>query len=375
MFHGRRPALSDLRDTSHSFAVFGAHRIGKTSLSQRVHRELAAHDTFRHATGGPRSDPWTSIAYMDMQQLASIDDLWVAILKKMGFAPSDLRVGAKFRASLKEKGQAVPIDELEILRRILKRSKYNLFLLDEVDRAIDLDAENHYRVFAHLQSLRDDEACNLRVVLFGYERLLHAYHTHDFPLNRTRLKPINLGPLTAAEVGELIEKPMQRIGVQIENIAASRHSVRLATGGMPNLVQDLCDRLLDFDSVNQTRRVTEIDIQNVIQDPKFLDRIDSQFKQIEKSLPRLVAYLMSDRDQFTLAKVLDEISKHRLGVNDRQIEDALEQLKLYSILAEAGQNVYVFASEVLQSQVRKKKSDTILGLLKQSIVAQLRGRN
>jgi hypothetical protein len=380
MFYGRHNEVADLRDTKKSYALFGARRIGKTSLAKRVHREIQAFASYRDSdTIGNRTIEWSSVAYVEMHRLAKIDDLWRELLAAMGFSTTDLKPSSKFRLSLKEKKKAVPLEEIEILRRILHRSsKRALFLIDEVDRAIRLDREAGYPVFSHLQSLVDDEACDLRVVLFGYEELLRAWQSGPFPLNHTRLHQIRLGPLTAVEVGQLLEEPMQRIGVRIDDVAQSRGSIRSATGGMPNLVQGLCECLLDFESVTRKRLITEIDVQNALRHPDFLNRIDQQFDQITESLPRLVAFLMSeasDLKEFKTETVRGRIRQQNLVVNDYQVDDALNQLKLYSILEDAGEDEYVFASQALKSRLKTRSSPGRLAELKQSVAVEARGRN
>jgi hypothetical protein len=381
MFYGRKHEVVDLRDKDLSFALFGARRIGKTSLAQRVLREVQANAPYRYSYKvGGRAVEWSSVAYVEMHRLARIGDLWRELLAEMGFPTRDLIPGARFRVSLKGKRQFEPRDEIEIIRRVLTTSSDQaLFLLDEVDRAIRLDRENGYPVFTHLQSLMDDRACKLRVVLFGYEELLRAFRSDSFPLNHSRLREKKLGPLTAAEVGQLLAEPMQRIGVRIDHIEQSRDSVRVATGGMPNLVQELCHSLLGLESVSRRRLVTETDIKNALEQPSFRERIDAQFAQVTESLPRFIAFLMSDMsdlkefDTETVQKRIRE--KHHLAVNDHKIDEALDQLKLYSILEKAGEKEFVFASQALRARLRSQATEDRLAQLKQSIAVQLRGRN
>jgi hypothetical protein len=312
-----------------------------------------------------------------MHRLSSIEDLWRELLKEMGFSSTDLMPSAKFRLSLREKRQRVPLTEFEILGRILtKKSSNALFLLDEVDRAIRLDRDAGYPIFTQLQSLIDQPECHLKVVLFGYEELLRAWHSDRFPLNHTRLHKMNLGPLTAVEVGELLAEPMERIGVKVENLAQAREAVHEATGGMPNLVQDLCRCVLSLDPTQRPRLVTMTDIDHALESPAFVERIDLQFDQITEALPRLIALLMSDRKEFTLETVLGAMARNRLPVNDRHVEIALEQLVLYSILELAGQEKeYVFSSRVMRTRLEKQaKSEARIQLLKQDVVGKYRGR-
>ena len=125
---------------------------------------------------------------------------------------------------------------------------------------------------------------------------------------------------------------MERIGVKIENPISSRESIHAATGGMPNLVQDLCRCVLGLDTVRKTRTVTTTDIQHALRSDAFIERIDLQFKQITESLPRLVAFLMADFDEFDFPKVIKSVAELKLPVSDHQIENALDQLVLYRVI-------------------------------------------
>ena len=91
---------------------------------------------------------------------------------------------------------------------------------------------------------------------------------------------------------------MQWIGVKIDNVIERAESIHAATGGMPNLVQDLCRCLLESESVRKSRVVTVIDVQTALKSPAFVEGIDLQFRQITESLPRYIAFLMSDRNDF-----------------------------------------------------------------------------
>ena len=133
---------------------------------------------------------------------------------------------------------------------------------------------------------------------------------------------------------------MHKIGVRIENVAHARLSVREATGGMPNLVHDLCNCLLDLEPVNRNRLVTEKDIQYAQKHERFLERIDLQFKQISDDRARFIAFHMCDDDElFTLGRVMDSIAKCDLPVTDVEIEGALDQLKLHSSPGEGWRRV------------------------------------
>jgi len=378
MFFGRRDEVEDLCEARHSYVVFGARRIGKSSLAQRVHRELKAYMPYGYSYGkGGREADWYSVAHVELHRLASTEDLWGELLTRMGFSMRELRPGAKFRVSLRDKRKKVEqLTEFEIIRRILtKKSMRALFLLDEADRSIRLDCDAGYPIFSQLQSLLDDPECNLRVVLFGYEALLRAWHSGDFPLNFTRLHKMNLGPLTAAEVGQLLEEPMQRIGVRVENPAPARDYIHAATGGMPNLVQDLCQCLLVLDSVNLARLVTMKDVDSALKSSAFLERIDLQFGQVTEALPRLIAFLMSESQEFRLETVLDAIIRSRLPVNDNDVEYAIEQLVLYNIIEVAGQSKeYVFSSHVMRARLKSQATESRLNLLKKGIVVEHRGR-
>lgn len=363
MFFGRREEVEDLCESNKSYVVFGARRVGKSSFANRVRRELLAYESYRHSIGrGQSMKSWTSVCSIDMHNLPTVDDVWRKILEAMGFTIQDLMPGAKFRISLEDKKTYVLKSETEILQRILATTTRSLILLDEVDHAIREDRLNGYKVFSQLQGLVDDKSCNLRVVLFGYEELLKAWESHDFPLNRTRLHQKPLGPLAPEDVGTLMQVPMDRVAVAIDSFDEVRDQVHSATGGMPNLVQDICSVLLELESVNRNRRVTLFDLATALKDPFFLSRVDAQFEQVEEPLPRLIAYLMTKPHEFRLDDVLNAIRPFGLPVDDRDVRQSLAQLNLYSIVAKVGAgDEYVFASNVLQHRLHQQVSHDVKG--------------
>jgi hypothetical protein len=169
---------------------------------------------------------------------------------------------------------------------------------------------------------------------------------------------------------------MSRIGIKVEASNQVRDAVHRATGGMPNLVQDLCAAVLERASVNETRVLTPRDVQETMDDRAFVTRLDYQFDQVKEDLPRLVAYLMAVKREFTLEIVLSALEAYpQVLVSDAEVRDALQQLTLYSVLElVGGLDEYIFASTRLRDRIRQvlgqDKQNTRINALVRKLAAR-----
>jgi hypothetical protein len=359
MFFGRREEVGDLTKLRANYVVVGPRRVGKSSLALRVREELRSQKAYRYAVGKWAGDRYCySVCYLDMHLLSSVEELWRELPHAMEIEDSDIAQGYRYRLGITGRKRMVERSEFDVVKTLLlEKYRNSLILLDEVDQSIREDRESGYKVFGQLQGLIDNASIHL--VLFGYEGLLRAFASHDFPLNRERLRKKLLRPLAPEDIGKLVKEPMTRIGLKVENLDEIRFRVHRATAGMPNLVQQVCEQLVGLEEVNQTRCVTVQHVATVLRDPAILEGIDSLFDQVTEPLPRLIAFLMTRHEgtDFSIETVLDVLKQRNLAVHDGQVEVALNQLWLYSILDTVGVDrqdkpLYTFASPTLRGRLQ-----------------------
>jgi len=306
-------------------------------------------DTLSDAHTGDRC--W--VGYVDLNSLTSTDELWRKLIEEMRLPTRELSQKSRLLRNIGGRGSGVRSD-FDIFGRLIRSYfKRSLLLLDEVDRSILEDRKNGYRNFRHLQSLIDDKTANVRIALFGYEGLLAAWESHDFPLFHQRLDRISLGRLTVAEVGELIQKPMEYVGVRVHEKDMIAERMRDATAGMPNLVQEICTRLLRRKRVNDTRTLVMADLESVLNTNVLQQNHQALFGQIEDELSRLIVYLMIQRErQFQLESVLGALHQYKVFPSEVHVKRSLSQLVLYNILQDSGDDEYLFTSKLLFSHLR-----------------------
>jgi AAA domain len=383
MFFGRREEVADLTKARANYVVVGPRRVGKSSLATRVLAELRTQKANRYAVGKWAEDRYCySVCYLDMNTLTSVEDLWRDLPTAMEIEESDIAQGFRYRVTGRRR--LVERSDYEVVKTLLfEKYRHSLLLLDEVDQKIREDRQTGYKVFKQLQGLLD--SAGVHVVLFGYEKLLEAFNSDDFPLNhqgRAKKKPLR--PLAVYDVGRLVQEPMTGIGLKIENLEQIRLRVHQATAGMPNLVQQICEQLLNLDDVNKTRQVSVHHVEDVLRDPAIRDGINGLFDQVKPPLPRLIAYLMTDHDgnEFSIETVLEALSSRRLRVYDRQVEEALNYLWLYSVLDTVGidrqeKPQYTFASPLLKvrlkAQLTQDRSGARIRMLEDYLRQDLEG--
>jgi hypothetical protein len=360
MFFGRREEVGDLTKAKSNYVVVGPRRVGKSSLALRVHHELRSQKAYRYAVGKWAGDRyWYSVCYLDMNTLTSVEELWRELPQAMEIEDSDLAQAFRHRLGITGRRRTVERSEYDVVKSLLfQKYQHSLLLLDEVDQKIREDRQTGYKVFKQLQGLLDNSS--VHVALFGYEELLRAFYSDDFPLNHQgRAKKKALRPLAPEDVGKLVKEPMTRIGLKVENLEEIRLRVHQATAGMPNLVQQICEKLVALDEVNETRCVKVHHVARFLRDPEILEGIDGLFNQVTAPLPRLIAYLMTDHDgdEFSIETVLAVLRARRLPVYDAPVETALNQLWLYSVLDTVGidrqeKPQYTFASSLLRDRLK-----------------------
>jgi hypothetical protein len=362
MFFGRGDLVDDLCAMEKNYMIVGARRIGKTCVGQKVVRDLLATQATAAPLPGMSSEaPLRTAVYYDMNELApkNLDELWKDLLRVMQVSERDLQPGSRlrkrFNPSWREPKQREVTEqrpEFDLIVRLLRhRRRRALLVLDECDAILERDRANNFQLFRGLQFLVDDPAAHVRVLLIGYERLLHAYES-DLPLNNKRVYRKNLTSLTLGEVESLVAQPLGDLDVRIEDAAEVFRRIHQYTGGMPNLVQDLCRSLLELPDVNATKRVTAAQVDRIIGEDDFRSRIDFLFRQVEAPLPRLVAYLAAQRSDVVHESMMKELRTRGLDVDDRQLQKALQQLKLYGVMtSDAAEETFHFSTDVLTRHV------------------------
>src|SRR5690606_26148852 len=112
-----------------------------------------------------------------------------------------------------------------------------------------------------------------------------------------------LGSLTQGEVEQLVTQPMAALGVTVQHTEVITRMYTI-TGGVPHVVQHLCQQLLNDPEVAEHRTVTADDLERLAHGKVITQFAQARFAQVADPLPRLQAFLSTDREDITIDAML-----------------------------------------------------------------------
>jgi hypothetical protein len=198
---------------------------------------------------------------------------------------------------------------------------------------VPIDRANGWPFFNELRAMVNGGRA--RVVMAGERILRKALHDPEGPLFNFA-EEIRLGPLDFGAVRELVTKPMQQVEIELLDPQSVLGLIWALTSGHPNVIQRLCQRLIDKLNRESKRQVSLEDVNAVAEDPEFLreDFLDTYWERATP-LEKIVSLLMADdpelRTRKAIRRVLDE--RCHLQPSAAEVDDALQNLvELRSIL-------------------------------------------
>jgi len=306
MFFGRKKELSDI--TSHaevtSFAIVGGRRMGKTSILRRLHLELLPKAGFK-------------TLYHDCAPTPDQTSFCRTLLGNDKWIPN-----SPF-------GQTITFGELLEAQTGAKKL---VLLLDEVDELIVSDQRNSWALFKALRALVNSGGA--QIVLSG-ERVLHESLKDPAGPLYNLANELLLGPLEKTFVDELISSPMKQLEIELVDKQKIIQMIYDFTSGHPNVVQRLCRRLIEQLSKQSAHRITLEDVNDVIENPKFIsDDFLETYLSKASTLEHLIAILMAMNNQIgNLPDVYQALAENGINATYNQVHSALERLvDLRSIL-------------------------------------------
>lgn len=325
MFFGRKKELHMLASpASHgSYALIGGRRIGKSSLLNRLHQVNLPVAGFRSLY----HDFATTQTYADFLQ-ATPHSWWPE-------PPPD--VPATFADLLRSPPTDRPL----------------AMLFDEADKLIPKDKEAGWPIFNHLRSLVNTEQA--RIILSGERTLRQALQDAGSPLFNFAKETL-IGPMTMATIRQLITQPMEQMEIDLMEREAIVDRIYTFTSGHPNIVQRLCDRLIDHLLEQANRQISLADVEIVINDQQFQQKdFLSTYWEAASSLEKIISLLMADDETIRTLPVIRQALRDRCNLTPKtpDIDYALQSLiDLRSILRRE-QNGYDFAVTAFPRVVAK----------------------
>ncbi|HEX9076833.1 MAG TPA: TniB family NTP-binding protein, partial [Anaerolineae bacterium] len=333
MFFGREHELKTIMRTVRetNFAIVGGRKIGKTSVLARVYRLLQE---------APEFQPF----YLDCQAVHSDTDFFEAI---------DTLWHTTITAPTPEGFRRMATG---LLAKYPNRSIVMLF--DEIDALLQYDVAHQEHLFQILRALSQEN--QIRYIFCGEKLLSAALHNPSLVFfNFCNVLPLSY--LLPAEARRVVLEPMQEMGITLERGADLADYIVNLTAGHPNIVQYICQKLIERINLRRERVITRADVDALSQSAQFGEYIAAISWGNANSLERLITILMLECPQVTLAEMGDLLRARNLDITPAQLESAFDGLCLYSILRHDGPK-YAFATETFPGILRR--SQDVNGLIK-----------
>ncbi|MBI4789506.1 MAG: AAA family ATPase [Chloroflexi bacterium] len=323
MFFGREHELKTImrtvRDTS--FAIVGGRKIGKTSVLARVYRLLQE---------APEFQPF----YLDCQAIHTETDFFEAI-DTLWHLPLPAPTPEGFRRMA-----------TDLLAKYPNRSIVMLF--DEIDGLILSDVARGERLFQILRALSQEN--QIRYIFCGEKLLSAALHDPQLVFfNFCNVLPLTY--LTPAEARRVVIEPMQEMGITLEKDGELADHIVQLTAGHPNIVQYICQKLIERINIRRERIITRADVNALSQSAQFAEYFATISWGNANALERLITLHMLECPAVTMGEMGDLLREQNLGVTPTQLENAFDGLCLYSILRRDGPK-YAFAADAFPEVLR-----------------------
>jgi hypothetical protein len=340
MFFGRDNELKTItrKVKDCSFALIGGRKIGKTSTLAKVYRLLSETPTYFPM-------------YLDCQAVTdhdtffeAVDSMWEIELPTK--SPDGFRCLITRQANEWTGGTIV-------------------VLLDEVDALLSYDLMDQEKLFRVFRALSQEQYC--RFVFCG-ERMLYArLHASDSPLFNF-CDTIHLSYLEAQAARRIILEPMQAMGISLADHDTLVREIMDLSSCHPNIVQYICQRLIIHTNRRGSRQITTADLEAVRTSSQFSEYFTEVTWGDVSALEKVISLLLIDQGPTTLLNIEALLNQAGLRVLQMDLEEAIRDLILYSIIRKDGQ-FYVFANRRFP-QIVKASQDmpTLLESLMKKIV-------
>lgn len=313
MFFGRDNELKTItrKIKDASFALVGGRKIGKTSTLSKVYRMLA--ETMDHFP-----------LYLDCQPVRDYGTFFEAVSAIWEVQLPD-PTPQNFRSMVVD------------LAREWRRGTI-VILLDEVDALLQYDLQHQETLFRIFRALSQEARC--RFVFCG-ERVLEAQlHAPDSPLFNF-CDVIRLSHLDRKSARRIILEPMADMGIAFEDVDMTVMRVMDISSCHPNIVQYICQRLIQAINARGSRLIRLTDLTDVVESGTFREFLLEVVWGNATALERMISLLMIPQPVTTLSQLDERIRQLGIQATRRQLEQAMRGLYLYSITTKEPQG-YVF---------------------------------
>ncbi|MBN1678657.1 MAG: AAA family ATPase [Anaerolineae bacterium] len=316
MFFGREREINVVRSKlrTHSVALIGGRRIGKTSTLQRIQRLL-----------GPTESEYVPY-YLDCHGATQYKSFFWLINR---------------RWQVEVYQDANPVEFEDVVTELQKRhpGKNIAILFDEIDSLLEYDRhqENQETLFRTLRSLSNEKRCQY---VFSGEKWLMRAITNPYSALFNFTQAVRLEPLPPKVVHHLVADPFEMLNIWMEESDQIIDRIYEISAGHPNIVQMICQAMieeLDKDGHN-TNLLNYEHLDRATARRQLQEEIVQTIWGQMNPLARLITLLWPEGERFlTLAQIEQQLRSN--GINSippDRLERTARDLELYCFVRQHG---------------------------------------
>jgi hypothetical protein len=306
--------------------LIGAHRSGKTSFLNKLQEKLSRNGS---EVIGPES--FFSLKGFFQETLTSLDIPWL-----------DSTNCEEWAFLLKEYSRK-------------NSGKRLVFLLDEVDGLITIDAEIDFKLSQQMRRLQNEGYCEF--FLAGHNKLREAITTEYSPLRNFAEEMILLG-LTKEAAKDLIQQPMKSLGFEVTDAYVNR--IYTGTAGVAVLIQEFCVKLLNELNQNGASEITQNDIEKVEQMPEFLAIVRQYYEYAQDRQSLSITILTAINREISRDDIRNKFSEYGISYTKQKLDSVLKFLTAFGVLKEYKSGHFRILAKYLQDAIEANEPQVSL---------------
>jgi hypothetical protein len=316
MFYGREREIKDVRRKikTHSVALIGGRRIGKTSTLHHIDRLLRVPDSGYM--------PY----YLDCHNAMQYSHFFNNIARRWNIRAPSTPDPTCFEDVVTEIAGWHP--DLNIV-----------FLFDEVDRLLTMDMEQAQSelLFRTFRSLSNEGKCHF---IFSGERWLARAMENSYSALFNFALPVRLAPLEKPVVARLVAEPFEMMNIWLENSVQLIDRIYEISAGHPNIVQMICQEMVvavDADKGN-VGLLNMHHLEHALEQHTLQEDIVHTIWGQMSDLARLITLLWpEDERHLSIDQIAARLRSVGLAnVQVRDLQEALKDLDLYCFVTPKG---------------------------------------
>jgi hypothetical protein len=221
-----------------------------------------------------------------------------------------------------------------------------VFLLDEVDKLIEIDKEIDFKLSEQMRRLQSEGYCEF--FLAGHNKLREAITTEYSPVRNFAEEMILLG-ITKEAAKDLIQQPMKSLGFEVTDAYVDR--IYTGTAGVAVLIQEFCVKLLNELHQNGAREITQNDIEKVEQMPKFLAIVREYYEYAQDRQSLSITILTAINRQISRDDIRNKFSGYVISYTKQKLDDVLKFLTAFGVLKEYKSGHFRILAKYLQDAI------------------------